>query len=52
MSFVSLDQLFSSSVLQFAYLSNCSLAFDGLHIMAEDAIALQILGNIENILKT
>lgn len=45
MSFVSLDKSFSSSVLQFAHLSNCQLVFDGLRIMAEGTIVLQILGN-------
>lgn len=38
MSFVSLDMLFSSSVLQFAHLSNCLLVFDGLRITAEGAL--------------
>lgn len=32
-------------MLQFAYVPSCQLVFDGLHIMAESAIALQILGN-------
>lgn len=44
MSFVSLGKSFSCSVLQFTHLSNCQLVFDGLPIMLENEIALQILG--------
>lgn len=42
MSFLNLGKSFSCSVLQFAHLSNCQLVCDGLPMVADGAIALQI----------